>query len=676
MERVLVENGYDLSRVSVVSNWKAPCQSEGVCVYGVRLCGANGQHLFALYYDGAGRLLDRESRAALGVTCRPWPSMPPEPVAKAEGEPEHTCSDITEDVGVLTELEGVWRGDFPLADLYYGSIYENMGVRFSFDGNSFQGGIYVTEDMHLYYYDLPVGTPVQEVRGFYWGGDLGFEGRALCMQITGTRDYPARTWSPSSDNPEVWQYEIEGESMQLAGYSGEMVLTLTRSTDAEGEGEGEGYFEGEIEGEVGYNPDAEVFARIPDRYVGTDGCVLVPVSVSSADGISPNGIDVVVRYDSKVLDPERLSVEATAITGRMSFTANVSQPGLIRIVAVGDPRAELRGNGHLFDIRACLENRTSSECTPLRFSFVEFNDARAETIEVDYSDRGEICPPSGFSGMGDLNADGRVTSKDVLLALGYAVGRTGPLGEDTAIQVADFNGDLMLDSADAVMLQRFAAELPVNPGAYTEETGADPMLLSVLLEEREQVTVRVGDERATVGETVTLAVSVSNAVGISGYQFTLTYPKSSLRAVEARPGTVVGAYPQTYEAGDGFIRVSMGRKDAFSDVQKATDAILAWVDFEVLEVPEGGVAPVRIEFPALKGQYGDSFEWYTAMAKEHGEVTISSAQIIPGCGTVRAERASGFPWGTTLAGVFFVLLALLASRGVATKALWRIQVEE
>jgi hypothetical protein len=147
----------------------------------------------------------------------------------------------------------------------------------------------------------------------------------------------------------------------------------------------------------------------------------------------------------------------------------------------------------------------------------------------------------------------------------------------------------------------------------------------VALEGVERITVTVESESGEVGDVIRVPVFASTAYALSGYDLTLRFDPAILRAISAAPGTVVSDSPQDFEVGDGYIQVSMGRKEALTEVRKAVNVILATVDFEILAIPEGsGTSEIRIDSPALKGQYGDSFDWYTNIGKEYGTVTVFS----------------------------------------------------
>ena len=229
--------------------------------------------------------------------------------------------------------------------------------------------------------------------------------------------------------------------------------------------------------------------------------------------------------------------------------------------------------------------------------------------------------------IGDLNGDGKMDIADALWALRLAVGLEAL--SSTHIITGDLNGDGRINSADAVLLQRMAANFDkVNPLPMTLEGLSDPLLLANILNMSVPVTVRVDNEQAVLGTDFCVAVRVDNAQGLSGYDVTLRYDEDLLDLVEVRAGTVVGNYPQQWEEEDGRVRISMGRREALYELGKAfVDGTLATVCFHAKDMPDAGAATqISIEgVPALMGQYGDSYEWFTAVLKVHGQVRIQEA---------------------------------------------------
>jgi len=354
--------------------------------------------------------------------------------------------------------------------------------------------------------------------------------------------------------------------------------------------------------------------------------ILIPINVSSAEVVSPAGIQIEATYDPEFLDPDTVEVQSTAITGRMSFLPNTTEPGRIIITTMGTMGGiGLRGQGHFFDIygriRSDVPPGTSSE---VRLDVVTFynTDARRQCVDVE---RAATLRAGGDGLLGDLNGDGVVDIGDALWALRIAVGLESY--QSSHIITGDLNGDGSINSADAVLLQRLAADFDyVNPPPLKDGI-SDPLLLANILDLSMPVTVRVDDEQARVGETFDVAVRVDNAQGLSGYDVTLTFDAGLLEVADVREGTVTGDYPQEWRLSGGVLQVSMGRREALYESEKAiVSATLAVVQFRAKALPaEGDETWVRIESapaPALKGQYGDSYDWFTRVNRVHGQIIL------------------------------------------------------
>ena len=422
---------------------------------------------------------------------------------------------------------------------------------------------------------------------------------------------------------EVTEGEVtEGEVTEGEVAEGEVTEgEVAEGEVAEGEvAEGE-VAEGEVaEGEEGECADCEVVLWMPRRNVALDGCALLPIMVSSESGAAPAGISLDVSYDPALIDPETVEILPTGLTGQTSFTVNKPSAGLVKIISVGTLQAP-RGDGHFFDFSGCFAGPSEGTCTAVRFERAAFYESSEVSIPVDASDEGGVCVAANEA-LGDLTGDGVVDAADVLRALEYAVGEKTVT--ESARQSGDFNGDNLLDSADAVMIQRYAVGLAVHPEARDTETGAvDPGLLSVLIAGREKVTVSASIETITEGDTAEVAVMVSDPVGLCGYDFTLSFPAKSLGVTGVREGTVTGSYPQEWHGGAGFVNVSMGRKESIT-AEKAGEGVLAYVTFQLLSAPADGESiAIRVEDSVqLKGQFGESFTWYTTVLRTHGGITV------------------------------------------------------
>ncbi|MCK5862226.1 MAG: EF-hand domain-containing protein, partial [Candidatus Hydrogenedentes bacterium] len=370
-----------------------------------------------------------------------------------------------------------------------------------------------------------------------------------------------------------------------------------------------------------------ILVSMTDRNANPGDELLIPINVSSAEAISPAGIQIEVRYDPAFLDAASVEVRPTAITGKMGLVPNTTEPGKIIITVMGTMGGQgLKGRGHFFDIYAKIRDDvivgTSSEIT---LDTVTFYNSEVERLCIDLEPTA-ILTAGGDYLLGDLNGDGISDVGDALWALRLAVGlETVQSGHVIA---GDLNGDNRVNCADSVLLQRLAAGFDQVSPVPMEGDVSDALLLANILGSGISIEVRVDDESGRVNETFELPVRVDNAQGLSGYDITLSFDSAVLEVDSVREGTVTGSYPQEWQVSDGLLHISMGRKEAVYDSEKGIlNATLAVVTFRVLAMPEDAATTmVRLDGnPELKGQYGDSFEWFTRVNKVHGEILIGSA---------------------------------------------------
>jgi major membrane immunogen (membrane-anchored lipoprotein) len=388
---------------------------------------------------------------------------------------------------------------------------------------------------------------------------------------------------------------------------------------------------------------------MPDRTVHPGAEVLIPVNVNSAEVISPEGMEIHVTYDPAFLNTESISVQSTGITGKMCLLWNLPEEGRIVISAVGNLQGlRLSGQGHLFDIYGRLrDGLEEGACSTVRFEDVAFFDGEVRPLCLDATDTARLCA-GATNRLGDINNDGANNVGDALFALRLAVHLEAR--EDRHITTGDMNGDNAIDSADALMLQRLSVLgfKSINPDMPDPGNGvSDPLLLSNILAAGIPITIKAEDEQGRVGEDVEIPVRVDNANGLCGYDINLTYPQDILTVKDVRPGTLVGTSPQRWrdDADNGLINISMGRQEAVYDQSKnAIPGTLATVVFTIKAKPAtGDLATVRISgTPDLKGQYGDSFGWYTALFKDNGEI-----RVLPAAGSLQVTLA---PQGAVNAG--------------------------
>ena len=379
---------------------------------------------------------------------------------------------------------------------------------------------------------------------------------------------------------------------------------------------------------VNPNDGATIQMSIPNRRGIPGRGVHVPINVTSADGISSRGIQVEISYDTGAIAPEDIHPAATAITGDMSVAIGAPAAGKIVFSAVGGAR-DLKGKGHLFDIYANLrETVPLNTCVQFTFDKVVLVDDTGARLPVDFGDQGDLCLVDQCQ-QGDITGDGSIDVSDVIAALEVAVSSRG--FDDCVVMAGDMNGDNMVDSADAVMILRKSAYMDINPKPVSgAKAGADPMLLSTILGEREEVGVYLPTgQTCQVGTSVRIPVQVEDVTGLSGYDLRLTWPAAELELVQVHPGTVaLGSDNREVKIEDGAVSVSLGRQQGIAPDSKGAyqAGTLCEVEFRVpANAPVNRSTQITIAKCELKGQYGDSFGWYVTLAKTNGSIISRAA---------------------------------------------------
>lgn len=358
---------------------------------------------------------------------------------------------------------------------------------------------------------------------------------------------------------------------------------------------------------------------LPDLNAAAGSTVRIPINVEDAQGINGRGIDIVMTYDASIIDPASVTVERTAVTSRVAFFANAGDPGVVSISGIG--QVELVGEGHLFDIVGRIQNGAPLTCGEIVLSEVRFYDQYAQPLSVNIADTGQLCRAVECK-QGDLNNDGVVDSADALIALNISVGISEPLVCST--ESSDLNGDGRIDSADAVMILRLASGKPVNPPQTGKEglSSAELPLEDMLA--KDAITISVENVEAQAGSSVAVPVRIDNPDGLSGFDFTVSYPADRARltfeGIEA--GSLTQAFGATSKAGVGFVKISMSAEQALSG--KQDNGSLVTLMFKVESgATEGDTLPVAVNGADLKGQYGESFDWYSEVGLQKGGIQIT-----------------------------------------------------
>ena len=357
-----------------------------------------------------------------------------------------------------------------------------------------------------------------------------------------------------------------------------------------------------------------VVMSVSDHTAGPGEETWIALNVNDATGIGPASVDIELAYDAPILDEATIEIQATAITGHLDVVADMADGGAIRFSASGDGGV-VEGRGHLFDIHARVRaNAEPDACGGVGFGTVKLYTDDGAALPVDASDTGTVCVSENCA-LGDLNGDGVVDGDDTVKALKAAAGLIVPNICD--LQAGDPNGDRLIDCADAAMVSRMAEGLSINPTPDERDT-----LLSSVLAETDSVEVSLALVTGYMGAVAEIPVRVSRAAGVAAFEVSVAYPEESLELVEAVAGRATPEFVLAVNAKPpGSVTVSAARAQGL-DTYAAQGTTLAVLRFRVANDSEvdAMTLPITLGRVALKGQWGDDFEWYTQVETADGGI--------------------------------------------------------
>ena len=354
---------------------------------------------------------------------------------------------------------------------------------------------------------------------------------------------------------------------------------------------------------------------LPDVSAQVGDVLRLPINVDNATGIDPYGLDIRINYPANIVEPLSTPVERTAVTSHVTFQTNVPTPGELWISSLGEADT-LRGEGHLFDAYFELADGVDIEdCGLAEFSLVAFFDDEPSALEVDSLDTAVLCVRAACL-QGDLDGDQMVLSADVIMALQYAVG----LREltDCAMQSGDINGDGCIDSGDACLIQRLAVGLPINPAQSKDA-------LRHALKADATVDVSLGEANAAPGEVVTVPVTVSDAAGLTALDLTINFTadRANLILESAAATGLCAGFESQAGFGEGQVHLSISGESGLP----AGAGTVAELQFLVpATAPAPSALALTLADASLKGQHGDSFDWYNTVTRTDGAIQVLSGE--------------------------------------------------
>lgn len=390
--------------------------------------------------------------------------------------------------------------------------------------------------------------------------------------------------------------------------------------------------------EVEVNADTLVM-WMPQASGSMGDVIRVPLNVVNAGGLNPNGIDIVFLYPVEMLgsfpageepaNGDKVKVEQTVLTQQLSPLINAQTPGRVVITATGKSE-NLKGEGHLFDVLIPLKTGLQANtCQLMEFDYAKFYDGSVppQRIPVTYAPKSAFLCLNPECALGDVNGDGDIDSGDVLLMLQLAV----KLLDTNSCQqwAGDLNGDRRSDSADAVLIQRMAAELPLNPPV--DKDGAAKTLMQLLGNQKQEVSISLGSVSAAQGGTINVPITLANAPGLGGADILVTFnpDPSQLTLQSVALGDAAAQFHFDKNAGNGFVRIAMtkdfAKSGAEEDPYAKASGTLATLTFKVAATATSGAdLPLKFGEVKLRGEYGDSFDWYKTITRTDGKISVNA----------------------------------------------------
>jgi len=259
-----------------------------------------------------------------------------------------------------------------------------------------------------------------------------------------------------------------------------------------------------------------ISVAVPDTFAFSDSTVTIPIIVSEATGIA--GAEITVAYNPNVLIANE--AKTTALTSDFTLADSISNGkiaiSLARATGIAD------GSGSLVDLTFQVVG-SPGDTAWIVLKQVTLYDDSGEEIACARTDG--LFTVKG--GLGDINFDGLVDTRDVILCLRIIVGLplpTEPGGHvPTAYEnwAADMNRDGNVNSADALLiLYKCLDRLIAAPKLIT----SDDL----------KAVVRLPEVAALPGEVVTVPILVEGRPDISGADIRLAYDPDALTVIDVK----------------------------------------------------------------------------------------------------------------------------------------------
>ncbi|MCH8332866.1 hypothetical protein IIC65_02945, partial [Candidatus Sumerlaeota bacterium] len=358
-----------------------------------------------------------------------------------------------------------------------------------------------------------------------------------------------------------------------------------------------------------------VVATMSDIRAPAGSIARLRINLSNATGVTGNGLDVTLTYDSSLLTPTE--VERSVLLQEFIFTSNLGIAGEVLLSGVAAEGVTITGEGHILDVLFEVSAAATSGQTGLFvFTDVSLFDANASPLAVDFSQAATFTV-AGDGILGDIDADGRVTAGDALIALQIATGKRAPT--DSELMAGDVNGDGRIDAADVTLILRLRVKLPINPGPQQSQ-----QILSAGTTETFNVTLSGPVDPVELGGVFTLDIDLDNGSKVAGADLVVSFDPVVLKLVDVKKGDLTsGDFNLAINDEGSLVKIALS---ASKDIDGPGGA-LAVIRFEVLS-GEGAKSPINLGFVKLNGVFGEDLAWESVVTKSGTEVIIKAGSSV------------------------------------------------
>lgn len=292
------------------------------------------------------------------------------------------------------------------------------------------------------------------------------------------------------------------------------------------------------------------YGQKPPVILSIDNAVAAPgqtfnVSMTISDATGLAGGDITINYDISVLEFSKLVMSNTFKSLNLAYKENkVGKIGEI-LIAIASPTGmkNLSGEFMIFTFKV-LPNAPLGRETQIEFKKADLYDAALNSIPVKTQD-GTGKVKVGYTCVaGDVNNDGKIDSRDAILALRFAA----EIAEPTPIEIcaADVNNDGAIKSNDAIKILRMAVGL----NAPSKE---------INITENGKLNAKLDKIYNATTKNIIAIIKLNNIDTVAGGDIRIAYDSSILRVVDISSDSNVLLASNIKEP--GIIKLSFANTD-------------------------------------------------------------------------------------------------------------------